>query len=286
MTSALTSLSSPPAEYDMEAAQCTTTQIGGWADARAVESVVANVLWDLVDDVNDPPNGTGIDEVAHVSEEEVIEVITAPLAPHTSCSLSELNSHVMGLDEFWDQWRDAHRDEAGVYEVVPDLYAAYAFNGAAIGNAIDTGAPEPVTIASPSHTTHEWSNRPTVELAITDGIDATPENHDDVSGSYFYFVESDTSPETAVSTSGTPSCRSKELVQACALDLPDGASQYIHMNNADMAGNASTGTSHFGPLHIDTVDPYWTSQPALQYYRPDPSSTEEALVLGYPAYVS
>ena len=251
-------------DHEIETSTCTLTNVASWTDPRAVESVVSEVLWDLVDDVQDPDNGSGIDEVADYDVADVLEVFDA---------------NVLGLDEFWDEWRRIHPG------IVPDLYAAYAFNGADVGNAADLGSPEPVTLTSGTHVEHQWTNNPAVQLTVTDGIDATPEDHDDVSGSYSYFVVNDASSTTSVVTAGTPTFKSKETFYLHAVNLADGIGQYIHVNSLDMAGNPGTATTHFGPIHMDTVDPYWVSLPEVIPYRIDPivPASDKTLVLGYPA---
>jgi hypothetical protein len=278
MTSALSLTSTDP-----ELTYCTAPEVAAWTDRRAVESIVANVLWDLTDDVMDAPNTTGIDEVAQATAEEVMAVVTAPMAPHTSCGGGELNSHPMGLDEFWDQWRLRHPGNLpGQLAVVPDLYAAYAFNGAAIGNAADVGSPAPVTLTSTSHVPGVWSPSGIVELVVTDGFD-------DVSGSYKYFLVSDETSKTVVATGGTPTFTSKGTVLARRVVLPNDADgQYIHVNTLDMAGHESTSTSHFGPLMIDGVDPYMTATFAVVPFRIDPAvrASDRTLMLGYPAQIS
>lgn len=262
-------------ENDTEDAQCSTNDIAQWTDPLAVESVVSNVLWDLIDDVQDPANTSGVDEVAVATPEEVLAVITASMSPHTTCSPTELNSHPMGLLEFWDEWRNQHPG------VVPDLYAAYAFNGADLGNATDVRQPDPVTLSSPSHAGGGWSNDPSVTLTITDGSD-------DVSGSYYYFVEADQSYNTSVSTSGPEIFTSTATVNRYEVVLPDGAGQYIHVNTMDMAEHLGTATTHYGPIHVDTVDPYMTAAFKSRPFRIDPTvpAADPTLVLGYPAELS
>jgi hypothetical protein len=251
--------------YASETISCTNAST--WNDPRAVESVVTEVLWDLVDTEEDAPNATGVDEIADADVAEVLEIFA---------------QDVLGLDEFWDAWRE--REGAGV--IVPDLYAAYAFNGAAVGNAADTQAPERPTLASSSHEILKWSNNPDVQLTVTDGQDGSPEDHDDVSGSYHYFVTVDGSPTTQPSTAGTATFKSWLTVTNQSIHVEDGKSRYIHVNTTDMAFHAS-GASHFGPVHIDTVDPYWVSPPQVEPYRVDPgaTATNETLVLEYPAQI-
>lgn len=263
--------------YDMEDGQCSQASIDSWTEPRAVESVVANVLWDLVDDVQDPDNGSGVDEVADATPEEVVAVMTASTGVHTTCSPLELNSHPMGLVEFWDEWRNQHPG------IVPDLYAAYAFNGADLGTTDDLLPPGPVTLASTSHVEGAgvWSNNHTVSLTITDGAD-------DVSGSYKYFFTVDQTAGTPADTSGTPAFKSKLTVNAHDVELPDGVNQYIHANTLDMAGHAGTASTDFGPVSIDTVNPYMTAAFSVIPFRIDPlvPSADPTLMLGYPAQIT
>ena len=242
----------------------------------AVEATVGAVLWDLVDDEQDEPNDTRVDEIAEASVADVLRVFDA---------------NVLGLSEFWDEWRRQH---AGV---VPDLYAAYAYNGITdVEQAIDEGDPEPVTLSSSTHEINEWTNDPYLGLTITDGIDATPENHDDISGSYRYFAVVDDEDDTKVVTTGVVSLHpdlqqllppSKELVQTYTLEVEDGANRYIHVNSEDMAGNGGTDTSHLGPFRVDTVEPYWIETPTIVPYGADPAvqTLAPTLVLTYPAEI-
>jgi hypothetical protein len=252
-------------DHDIETTICTPAQIGAWTDPRAVESVVSQVLWDLVDTEEDAANGTGIEEVADANVVDVLEVF---------------NADVLGLDEFWHEWRRIRGE--GV--IVPDLYAAYAFNGADRGAAADTGNPERPTLTSSTHQPHQWTNNPSVQLTITDGQDATPEDHDDVSGSYYYFVTTDGASDTTPGTTGTPTFKSMDTIAQTTVHVTDGMFQHIHVNTLDMARHAS-GSSHFGPIHMDTVDPYWTSAPRVIPFRIDPAvpPSDKTLVLGYPA---
>ena len=249
--------------YDTENAQCSSDEIDGWTEPRAVISVVANVLWDLIDNVQDPDNGSGIDEVATATPEEVLSVVAWATRPR-------------GLDDFWDTWR---AQRPGL--VVPDLYAAYAFNGAALGNARDLTPPAPVTLFSASHPEGgAWTNDPSVTLTITDGAD-------DVSGSYWYFIIADGTSNTLASTSGPETFKSKLTVNDRDVAVPDGRNQYIHVNTQDMARHDGTDTAHYGPLRIDTVDPFVTGFSVIPF-RIDPTvlSTDPTLMLGYPADIS
>jgi hypothetical protein len=252
--------------FASETSICTNSST--WTDPRAVESVVTEVLWDLVDTAPDPPNTTGIDEIADADVKDVLEIFA---------------QGVLGLDEFWDAWRE--REGEGV--IVPELYAAYAFNGADRGNAADTLPPERPTLTSSTHEPHQWTNNPDVQVTITDGQDDTPENHDDVSGSYSYYVTIDGTSTTTPSTSGTPTFLSWGTVESRTFHLADGMFQHVHVNTADMARHAS-GASHFGPIHVDTVPPYWTSPPKVEPYTIDPGVVggDLTLVVEYPTQVT
>jgi hypothetical protein len=253
--------------HDVENTTCSAGQIAGWTDPRAVESVVSQVLWDLVDSEQDADNGSGVDEIADADVVDVLQVF---------------NADVLGLDQFWDEWRRLR----GEHVIVPDLYAAYAFNGADLGRAADNLPPERPTLTSSSHTPGRWTNNALVQLTVTDGQDDTPEDHDDVSGSYQYFVTTDTRPDSTPSTATPPAFKSTDTVYEYAVALGDGMSQFIHVQTLDMAAHAS-GASHFGPIHIDTVDPYFIGRPSLIPYRRDPglAASVPTLVLGYPAEV-
>jgi hypothetical protein len=253
-------------EYDIETTQCDAGEIASWTDPRAVESVVSNVLWDLIDDVEDPDNGSGIEETSEATANEVVAVMSAATPPRD-------------LDEFWDIWRQQH---GGLGVVVPDLYASYALNGAARGHAVDLTPPDPVTLASSSHPVGgAWSNDPSVTLTITDGAD-------DVSGSYWYFVTADGTSNTMVSTSGPETFKSKLTVNDRDVAVPDGRNQYIHVNTQDMARHTGTGTAHYGPIRIDTVDPFLVGAFQVIPFRIDPTvpSSDPTMMLGYPAEIS
>jgi hypothetical protein len=261
--------------YSYESQQCDAEDVASWTEPRAVAGVVANVLWDLIDDTPDETNDSGVDEVALATPEEVLDVMTADTGNHTSCSGLEFNSHPMGLDEFWDEWRVRHPG------VVPDLYAAYAFNGVAIGNAVDEGRPAPVTLASTSHVVGQWSNDNTVTLVVSDGFD-------DVSGSYEYFVGVDQFTRTVADITKPPAFKSKLPVNQHDVEMRDGAPLYIHVDTFDMAGNRGTANAHFGPVYVDTVLPYMTENLKLIPFRIDPAvpSSDPTLMLGYPADIT
>jgi hypothetical protein len=250
-------------DHDIENSTCTVTDLASWTDPRAVESVVSEVLWDLVDDTVDADNGTGIEEVGDVDVADVLTVF---------------NADVMGLAAFWDEWRRTHPG------IVPDLYAAYAFNRADLGPAADTQNPERPTLSSSSHQPNQWTNDPYVQLTVMDGQDATPFDHDDVSGSYSYFVTTDGAADTVPGTAGPPTFKDKGTVYDTTVRVSDGMFQFIHVNTMDMAHHAS-GASHFGPIHLDTVPPYWLAPPQVRPYRVDPrlAAATKTLVLGYPA---
>ncbi|ANM29884.1 hypothetical protein ABI59_10315 [Acidobacteria bacterium Mor1] len=247
--------------YDIEDNPCDAGEVTAWQDPRAVESVVANVLWDLIDSDQDhlDPDGDGetpstnplIDEVAEVPVQWVIDVFTAKVPAHKSCGLADLNSHPVGLDEFWDEYRI---QRGGDDVVVPDLYAAYAYNGADIGNAQDVLSPDPVSISTTSHVIGLWSNKPMMDLRIVDGSD-------DVSGSYRYYVDDDDVSDTELPTGGTPWFSSKLLENNESHSMSEGRDRWVHVQSEDMAGHPGTATAHLGPFLIDLTDPYITDMP-------------------------
>jgi len=239
-------------------------------DPRAVEGVVAQVLWDLVDDTPDESDhGRGVDEIALFEAAEVLDVF---------------HQGVLGLEEFWQAFT------GGSHDIQPHLFSAYASNGADLGSALDSAQPQAATVTT-SHTL-EWSNSPGVQLTITDGTDLEPNDHDDVSGSYKYFVVNDTWPQTWPNILEPETFKDAGTVKQYSVDLPDSVppdlQQYIHVNSLDMKGHTSEDATHIGPFLIDTVDPFWIGFPEVIPYRgPDPTvtSSDKTLVLGYPALI-
>ncbi len=248
-------------ELSIETNTCGTT----WTEPKAVESVVSNVLWDLVDSVQDVPNTTGIDEIANLTEQDVVAVMSLSVPGHNPCKGLDSYTHPVGLDDFWTNFRALHPG------LVPDLYAAYAHNGVATGVAADTAAPGPITLVNTSHSTTAWSNDPSVDLTTTRGTD-------DVSGSYIYYASHDTFSQTDADLTGPEAFRDKDDVNQFSVSLGDGEWQYIHVNTKDMAGHAGTASAHVGPFRIDTVDPYFVGG-----FQPP---AEKVLVIGYNTQIS
>ena len=191
---------------------------------------------------------------------------------------------VLDLEEFWVGFTN------GSHVIQPQLYAAYASNGADLGSALDTGLPQAVTIHS-SHTTSVWSNTPGVSMDIVDGTDLEPNDHDDVSGSYKYFVVNDTSPQTWPNVAVPETFKDAGTLKQHFVDLPDSSppniQQYIHVNSLDMRGHANEDAAHIGPFLIDTVAPYWNLMPEVIPFRIDPTvpASDKTLVIGYPALI-
>lgn len=248
--------------HDIEGNKCSSESKEDWSDPRAVESVVANVLWDLIDSAEEPPDDTFIDavpEIARVPVADVLEVIRKNLGDlkdetglnldNNPCGLLEFNSRLMGLDQFWLAWRALHPGP------VPDLYSAYARNHVALDDAVDFYPPYEVTLTSSTHEQNVWSNDPRVTLTVVDG-------YDDVSGSYYYSFQvtetslPDASFDVDTDCNQCDKC-SKETQFDYELSLNDGDSWYIHARSRDLAGHLDNRDSYYGPIKIDTVQPYW-----------------------------
>ena len=243
--------------YDVENTLCVASQFD---EPGAVESLISAVLWDLIDSEQDPDNGSGIDEVADVTESKLMQILTTDIGSHSTCTGFDKNSVPIGLEEFCETWKAEHTAP------YPHLYAAYAFNGVDIGPCEDQSAPDPLTVESNSHQVGIWSNNPSVKLSITDG-------GDDMSGSYHYYFEFDLVEDRDVDTNRESDFRSAAALNSYTMTLPEGEDQYVHANSLDMAGHEGTETSHFGPLKIDLTDGY--------FLRTGVEAKDKTMVLGY-----
>ncbi len=236
---------------------CTSEEREKWIDDTAVESVVAQVLWDLVDSHVDTVGilGSGVQlvpEIAEIPIEDVLEVIMADTSYANPCGGAEVYKHPITLDQFCETYLARHADQP----VHPDLYAAFAFNGlAGSGCVVDNSPPDAVAISSPTHAEGVWTNQAEVTLTITDGAD-------DFSGSYYYWFRWDTSPATSITESvaaiSTEDLQSKATTLQTNRTLSEGDNQYVHVQTRDLARLLGT-TAHFGPLRIDLTKPEWIS---------------------------
>lgn len=232
---------------------CDATHMAPWTDARAVESVVAKVLWDLIDSHEDSFDalGTGVPEIAEIPIEDVLAVLMETIPSNTPCSWANPYTHPVTLEQFCQVYLDKHAGD-GVW---PDLYAAYAFNGlAGMGSVVDIEGPQAAALSSTTHGGHLWSNNPHVNITAVDGSD-------DFSGSFYYFLfPGQYLPTTEFDEGdviiGNENLRSKATTNSMTIDLESGDDQYVHLQTRDLAGHLGV-TSHFGPVRIDLDPPEW-----------------------------
>lgn len=242
---------------------CDQSDRDSWTDPRAVESVVAQVLWDLVDDHPEvvtsaryvPP------EIANVPIDKVLEIMqkTIPLNFPCAQSVFDAYSHPVTLEQFCEEYVDSFWYD-NPHHVFPDLYAAYAFNGVATtGCATDSGAPGPATVMSVTHPEGEWRNTSLVNLAILSG-------DDDFSGTYYYWLVWDNSPNTVLDDGstviGTQDEESKSDTFGTVASRREGDDQYLHLQTRDLAGHLGT-TVHYGPVRIDLTSPDFAPAPTF-----------------------
>lgn len=247
---------------------------GGYTCPDAVEAVTASVLWDLIDAHVDPDNGSGIREVAQIDVSDVLEVLQATVPLHTCYEYTAYNNPV-SLPDFCEKYKELHRSDTP-HGVFPDLFAAYAFNGAYefftdLGCAADNDPPDAVTISSSTHIEGQWSNSPDVQISIDDGAD-------DMSGSYYYWQVWDSDSNTTLDDSATPigtySLCSHDIgdTSFCSKDthntytfainpltnLTERGDHYLHVQTRDLARHLGT-TRTYGPVMVDLTQPQFVS---------------------------
>ena len=215
-----------------------------------VISKIAQFLWDLIDDHEDT-DGFEI-EGAHMPVKDVLATLSYHLDGTNPCPGADIYNHVVSIDQFIDTYLDYIHPEETLH---PDLYSALQFNKIQIPwRLVEYYPPDPVTLSSDSHIKGTWYNNPNVQLTITDGSD-------DVSGSFYYWLANDTTPDTELDyvyvVNHPPSFHSKETTYDYTYVLAEGDGQWIHAQSEDMAFHLGTDTAHFGPVRIDLTPPDW-----------------------------
>ena len=238
-----------------------------FSDRAANEGVVAQVLWDLVDDNIETKNHFGllsslsneVPEIAQVDIQNVLEVLTAVIPMNSPCDGWDMYQYPITLDQFCETYIEKFIDK-----VYPDLYSAFVFNGVNSSCVSDTEGPEEPHISSSTHIIGEWTNKTSMFVSIGDG-------NDDFSGSYYYYNTFDDKDDTSLSEEMIESMsllfESKEQVNTATLPVfEEGEHVYLHVQTIDLARHLGS-TGHYGPLKIDLTDPIFEEETKF----PDPS---------------